>query len=138
MSSGSVLLLTVLLMGYIYWSLAQPTNVKEIRCRIRPVPDARNCLYGSFLDPCQQYSCYNGPGDKCSTQELSIILTSKCAEGLQCCNGKCIGCLNGKCVRDPCHPSPDAHHYQHRSDPYMQERYMDPIWTLFADYYSNK
>uniref|UniRef100_A0A182N047 Uncharacterized protein n=1 Tax=Anopheles dirus TaxID=7168 RepID=A0A182N047_9DIPT len=139
MSSGSVLLLTVLLMGYLYWSLAQPTSLIEIRCKLmRPVSDTSQCTYGAFLNPCTKWDCLKGPGENCGSSATEIVLFSKCADGLRCCNGRCIGCLNGKCYREPCHPPSTTRHYQLRSDPYVQERHMDPLYPLFGDYYSNE
>ncbi|XP_052862296.1 neuroparsin-A-like [Anopheles cruzii] len=137
MSSSGVLLFTVLLIGYLYWSLAQPTNLIEIRCRlIPPVTDASLCPHGAFLNVCNKLACVKGPGENCGGNAAGTVLFGQCAHGLRCCNGKCNGCINGNCYREPCHPQ-KSHGFQHRSDPYMPVRRMDPLYTFF-DYYANE
>ncbi|XP_035896953.1 uncharacterized protein LOC118505363 [Anopheles stephensi] len=135
MSSGSVLLVTVLLMGYLYWSLAQPTNLIEIRCKVMvPKKDPSECAHGAFINTCSKLDCWQGPGQECGENVAGYIRYGQCAPGLRCCNGRCKGCLNGNCFRESCHPT---HAFQLRSDPYMPERHMDPLYRLF-DYYNNE
>ncbi|KFB49001.1 AGAP000108-PA-like protein [Anopheles sinensis] len=139
MSSGSVLLLTVLLIGYIYWSLAQPTNIFEIRCKLKkPVKDAHIvCPHGVFIDPCGMEECIRGPGDLCGNTKYDIVLYGQCDHDLLCCNSRCRGCTaQGVCFDEPCHP-PKQHGMQHRSDPYMPLRNPNPLYALL-DYYGGE
>ncbi|XP_052900828.1 neuroparsin-A-like [Anopheles moucheti] len=135
MSFRSALLFSVLLFGYLYWSLAQPANVFEIRCKVmEPISDPSVCKYGSFYNACDKLDCFKGPGDKCGDNVSTSIRYGKCAPGLSCCNSECKGCINGNCYSVSCHPS---HAMGLRSDPYMPERHVNPLYRIF-DYYSNE
>uniref|UniRef100_A0A4Y0BIG5 Neuroparsin n=1 Tax=Anopheles funestus TaxID=62324 RepID=A0A4Y0BIG5_ANOFN len=135
MSSRNILLLSVLLMGYLYWSLAQPMTVYEMLCTLRQAVDNPNeCKFGFFTNICQKLECWKGPGEECGDNMSAYIRYGQCASGLICCNGECKGCINGICNSEPCHP---PHSYQLRSDPHMMERRMDPLYRIF-DHYNNK
>uniref|UniRef100_A0A182IJJ2 Neuroparsin n=1 Tax=Anopheles atroparvus TaxID=41427 RepID=A0A182IJJ2_ANOAO len=139
MSSGSVLLLTVLLIGYIYWSLAQPTNTMQIRCKLKkPVKDPETeCRYGVFINACGKQACISGPGEFCAESSTDTVLWGKCAHDLLCCRGQCRGCTaQGVCFDKPCQP-PREHDMQHRSDPYMPQRHLNPLYAFF-DYYGSE
>ncbi|XP_040173327.1 uncharacterized protein LOC120906003 [Anopheles arabiensis] len=136
MSFGNVLLLAALLVGYSYWSLAQPTNLIEIRCKMQRDEDISTCKYGFYMTTCKTFACWKGPNEPCGGELSNNMLYGKCKSGLRCCNGRCTGCLNGVCS-DSCHPS-KLHSFQHRSDPYMvEERHLSPLYRFF-DYYSNE
>ncbi|XP_062550971.1 uncharacterized protein LOC134215895 [Armigeres subalbatus] len=114
MSAGPVLLLSVLLTGYIYWSFAQPTNVLEIRCKLYSGPAVQNtgeCVHGAELNPCGKLSCLKGVGDKCGENTAGIIMSGKCASGLMCCGGQCVGCKNGICDHRLCPPRLSMNHH---------------------------
>uniref|UniRef100_A0A8W7PDV0 Uncharacterized protein n=1 Tax=Anopheles coluzzii TaxID=1518534 RepID=A0A8W7PDV0_ANOCL len=66
MSFGNVLLLTALLVGYSYWSLAQPTNLIEIRCKMQRDEDISTCKYGFYMTTCKTFACWKvGPRFQC-------------------------------------------------------------------------
>ncbi|XP_053677954.1 neuroparsin-A-like [Anopheles nili] len=131
MSSRSVLLFTVVLMGYFYWSLAQPKNPIKVRCMVKPeVNNSAMCPHGTFLNACGKWDCIKGPGENCGTNIPDIILYGKCADGLWCCNGQCKGCTKGNCFNEACHPS-KRHSYQPRSDPDMLARYIDRLYSIY-------
>ncbi|XP_049544950.1 neuroparsin-A-like [Anopheles darlingi] len=105
MSTSGVLLFTVLLMGYIFWSLAQPTNILQIRCKMTPaVLDPQLCKYGSHISYCKKLACKQGPGQPCGNDRDLKVKYGECAEGLDCCNGKCQGCYMDECHGDSCNP----------------------------------
>uniref|UniRef100_A0A182MQE1 Uncharacterized protein n=1 Tax=Anopheles culicifacies TaxID=139723 RepID=A0A182MQE1_9DIPT len=101
---------------------------------MKQVPDPSECKYGAFINTCSKMACWKGPGQECGDNVSAFIRYGQCAPGLRCCNGVCKGCLNGNCYSESCHPS---HSFQLRSDPYMPERHMDPLYRIF-DYYSNE
>ncbi|XP_050087342.1 neuroparsin-A-like [Anopheles aquasalis] len=118
MSSSGVLLITVLLMGYLYWSLAQPTNTVQIRCKITPaVPDERMCAYGAYISICDKLACKQGPGQQCGNDmdRDKAIKYGVCADGLDCCNDVCLGCYKDVCYTKSCNPKNTRtvrhHHY---------------------------
>uniref|UniRef100_A0A182PFC1 Neuroparsin n=1 Tax=Anopheles epiroticus TaxID=199890 RepID=A0A182PFC1_9DIPT len=131
----NILLLAVLILGYSYWSLAQPTNLIEIRCKLYRDEDISKCKYGIYITTCNKLACWRGPGDECGDGLSNYMVLGQCKSGLRCCNGKCNGCLDGVC-HEMCHP-PKLHSYQHRSDPYVVDRHMNPLYRFF-DYYSNE
>uniref|UniRef100_A0A1Q3FS95 Putative ovarian ecdysteroidogenic hormone i n=1 Tax=Culex tarsalis TaxID=7177 RepID=A0A1Q3FS95_CULTA len=141
MSAGSVLFLTILFTGYIYWSLAQPTNVLEIRCKLyaRPgVQDTGECVHGAELNPCGKLSCLSGVGDKCGENFAGIIMYGKCASGLMCCGGQCVGCKNGICDHRLCPPKLVAvNHHQFGAGQQQPPAIFPSLYKMF-DYYSSE
>ncbi|XP_049299251.1 uncharacterized protein LOC125772018 [Anopheles funestus] len=134
MSSRTILLLSVLLTGYLSWSLAQPGSVYELLCRFRQaVENTNECKFGFFTNICKKQDCYRGPGEVCGDTLAASLRDGQCVSGLVCCNGKCNGCINGICNSELCQPSPISL----RSHPHTMERRMDPLYTVF-DYYNDE
>ncbi|XP_055616481.1 uncharacterized protein LOC129762326 [Toxorhynchites rutilus septentrionalis] len=142
MSVGSVLFLTILLTGYIYWSLAQPTNVLEIRCKLYAragVEDTGECVHGAELNPCGTLSCLKGVGEQCGENFAGIILHGKCANGLMCCGGQCVGCKNGMCDHRLCPPrgAPLGGHYPFGGNQQAAPAIFPTFYKMF-DFYASE
>ncbi|XP_053682334.1 uncharacterized protein LOC128732912 [Sabethes cyaneus] len=141
MSAGSVLFLTVLLTGYIYWALAQPTNVLEIRCKFYAPPsveDTGKCFHGAEVNPCGRLSCLKGVGEHCGESIAGSIMYGKCASGLMCCGGKCVGCKNGICDHRMCPPRGPMVASQSQFGANQQPPAIFPSLYKMFDYYSSE
>ncbi|XP_035773800.1 uncharacterized protein LOC118456813 [Anopheles albimanus] len=124
MSSSGVLLFTLLLVGYLYWSLAQPTNMLQIRCRLTAaVPDERMCPYGAYISYCNKLACKQGPGKPCGNEldRDRAIKFGECADGLACCNNRCHGCYRENCFDEACNPMNMGSYGTHSYDSVSQD-----------------